>query len=154
MNPHLSAGLPAFLTKGAGMFSGLMLSQYTAGALVCENRILSHPAATGSIPAAADQEDFVSMGMTTALKTRQIIDNAQAVLAIELMAGAQAVDFRKPCKPGKGTQAAYDVIRKHVAHPRGGPAALRRHQQAQGGRRIRRDPRGRRSRRRDPGVTP
>jgi histidine ammonia-lyase len=116
MNPHLNVGLPAFLTKGAGMFSGLMLSQYTAGALVCENRILSHPAATGSIPAAADQEDFVSMGMTTALKTRQIIDNAQAVLAIELMAGAQAADFRKPHKPGKGTQAACDVVRKHVAH--------------------------------------
>ncbi len=115
MNPHLSAGLPAFLTKGAGMFSGLMLTQYTAGALVCENRILSHPAATGSIPAAADQEDFVSMGMTTALKTRQIIDNAQAVLAIELMAGAQALDFRKPLKPAPAIQAAYDVIRKHVA---------------------------------------
>jgi histidine ammonia-lyase len=116
MNPHLSVGLPAFLTKGAGMFSGMMLSQYTAGALICENRILSHPAATGSIPAAADQEDFVSMGMTTALKTRQILDNAQAVLAIELMAGAQAVDFRKPLKPGQGVQAAYDVVRRHVAH--------------------------------------
>ena len=116
MNPHLSMGLPAFLTKGAGMFSGLMLSQYTAGALVCENRILSHPAATGSIPAAADQEDFVSMGMTTALKTRQIIDNAQAVLAVEFMAGAQAIDFRKPIKPSKGVQAAYDVVRKYVDH--------------------------------------
>ena len=115
MNPHLSAGLPAFLTKGAGMFSGLMLSQYTAGALVCENRVLCHPAATGSIPAAADQEDFVSMGMTTALKTRQIIENAQAVLAIELIAGAQAVDLRKPARPSRGVQAAYDVIRKHVA---------------------------------------
>lgn len=114
MNPHLSAGLPAFLTRGAGMFSGLMLSQYTAGALVCENRILSHPAATGSIPAAADQEDFVSMGMTTALKTQQIIDNAQAVLAVELMAGAQAMDFRKPLEPGKGVKAAYEVIRKYV----------------------------------------
>ncbi len=116
MNPHLSMGLPAFLSKGAGMFSGLMLSQYTAGALVCENRILSHPAATGSIPAAADQEDFVSMGWTTALKTQQIIDNAQAVLAIEFMAGAQAVDFRQPIKPSKGIQAAYDVIRKYVEH--------------------------------------
>lgn len=114
MNPHLSMGLPAFLTKGAGMFSGLMLSQYTAGSLVCENRILSHPAATGSIPAAADQEDFVSMGMTSALKTQQIIDNAQAVLGIEMMAGAQAVDFRKPLRPSKGVQAAYEVIRKYV----------------------------------------
>ncbi|KPJ53130.1 phenylalanine ammonia-lyase [candidate division TA06 bacterium DG_24] len=116
MNPHLSMGLPAFLTKGAGMFAGLMLTQYTAGMLVCENRILSHPAATGSIPAAADQEDFVSMGMTTALKTRQILENANAVLAIELMAGAQALDFRKPLRPGRGVQAAYDVVRSHVDH--------------------------------------
>ncbi|MGB7294044.1 MAG: histidine ammonia-lyase [Candidatus Aminicenantales bacterium] len=116
MNQHLSVGLPAFLTKGAGMFSGLMLSQYTAGALVCENRVLCHPAATGSIPAAADQEDFVSMGWTTALKTRQIIDNAQAVLAIEMMAGAQAVDFRAPLKPSRGVQAAHEIIRKYVAH--------------------------------------
>ncbi len=115
MNPHLNAGLPAFLTRGAGMFSGLMLTQYTAGALVCENRVLSTPAATGSIPAAADQEDFVSMGMTTALKTRQILDNAQAVLAIELLAAAQAVDFRAPVKPGPAVAAAHAVIRKHVA---------------------------------------
>lgn len=114
MNPHLSIGLPAFLTKGAGMFSGLMLSQYTAGALICKNRILSHPAATGSIPVAADQEDFVSMGMASALKAQQIIDNAQAVLGIEMMAGAQAIDFRKPLKPSKGVKAAYDVIRKYV----------------------------------------
>jgi len=115
LNPHLNMGLPAFLTKGAGMFSGLMLTQYTAGALICENRVMSHPAATGSIPAAADQEDFVSMGWTTALKTAQIIDNAQAVLAIEFIAGAQALDFRKPLKPGKAIQAAYDVVRKYVA---------------------------------------
>ena len=114
MNPHLSMGLPAFLTKGAGMFSGLMLTQYTAGALVCENRVLSHPAATGSIPAAADQEDFVSMGMTTAIKTRQIIENAWYVVAIELMAAAQAFDFRFPVKPAPATQAAYEVIRSQV----------------------------------------
>jgi histidine ammonia-lyase len=114
MNPHLSMGLPAFLTKGAGMFSGLMLTQYTAGALVCENRVLSHPAATGSIPAAADQEDFVSMGMTTAIKTRQIIENAWYVVAIELMAAAQAFDFRFPVKPAPATQAAYEVVRSHV----------------------------------------
>jgi histidine ammonia-lyase len=114
MNPHLSMGLPAFLTKGAGMFSGLMLSQYTAGALVCENRVLSHPAATGSIPAAADQEDFVSMGTTTAIKTRQIIENSWFVVAIELMAAAQAFDFRAPTRSSPATQAAYEVIRKHV----------------------------------------
>jgi histidine ammonia-lyase len=114
LNPHLSVGLPAFLTKGAGMFSGLMLTQYTAGALVCENRVLSHPAATGSIPAAADQEDFVSMGMTTAIKTRQIIENAWYVVAIELMAAAQAFDFRAPVKPAPATQAAYEAVRRHV----------------------------------------
>ncbi len=114
MNPHLSVGLPAFLTKGAGMFSGLMLSQYTAGALIAENRILSAPAATLSIPAAADQEDFVSMGMTTAIKSRQILENAWTVVAIELMAAAQAFDFRAPAKPSKGCQAAFDVVRKHV----------------------------------------
>jgi len=114
VNPALSRGLPAFLTKGAGMFSGTMLTQYTAGALVCEDRVLSHPAATGSIPAAADQEDFVSMGMTTAIKTKQIIDNAYAVVAIEYLNAAQALEFRKPEKPGHGVQAAYDVIRKYV----------------------------------------
>ena len=96
------------------MFSGLMLSQYTAGALVAENRVLSHPAATGSIPAAADQEDFVSMGMTTAIKTRQIIENCWYVVAIELMAAAQAFDFRAPSKPSPAAQAAYEVIRQHV----------------------------------------
>lgn len=114
MNPHLSMGLPPFLTKGAGMFSGLMLSQYTAGALVCENRVLSHPAATGSIPAAADQEDFVSMGMTTAIKTREIIENAWYITAIELMAAAQAFDLRYPVRPSAASQAAYDVIRTYV----------------------------------------
>lgn len=94
LNPALSIGLPAFLTKGAGMFSGLMLSQYTADMLIVEQRILSMPASIQSIPAAADQEDFVSMGMNTALKTRQILDNAYGVLAIEFIAAAQALDFR------------------------------------------------------------
>jgi histidine ammonia-lyase len=115
LNRNLSAGLPAFLTKGAGMFSGLMLAQYTQGMLICEDRILSAPASIGSIPAAADQEDFVSMSFTAARKTRQILDNAWYVLAIELMAAAQAVEFRRPLKLGRGTDAAYDVIRRHVA---------------------------------------
>ena len=82
--------------------------------LVCEDRILSAPASIGSIPAAADQEDFVSMAFTSALKMRQILDNSWYVIAIELMAGAQAVEFRKPLKAGKGTQVAYDFVRKHV----------------------------------------
>jgi histidine ammonia-lyase len=114
LNPNLSCGLPAFLTKGAGMFSGLMLSQYTAGALVCESRILAAPAATGSIPAAADQEDFVSMGMTTALKTRQILDHSAGVIAIELMCAAQAFDFLGAEKASPGTKPIYDDIRALV----------------------------------------
>ncbi len=114
LNRNLSVGLPAFLTKGAGMFSGLMLTQYTQGMLICENRILSAPAATGSIPAAADQEDFVSMSFTSARKTSQILENAWFVIAIELLSGAQAVEFRKPLKLGTGTQVAYELIRRTV----------------------------------------
>ena len=114
-NPALSVGLPAFLTKGAGMFSGMMLSQYTADTLIVEQRILSMPASIQSIPAAADQEDFVSMGMNTALKNDQILDNAYGVLGIEFMAAAQALDFRD-FTPGKGVQAARQAIRKHVEH--------------------------------------
>jgi histidine ammonia-lyase len=97
------------------MFSGLMLTQYTQGMLICEDRILSAPASVGSIPAAADQEDFVSMSFTAALKMRQILDNAWYVIAIELMAAAQAVEFRPPLGLGAGTAAAYRVIREHVA---------------------------------------
>ena len=114
-NPALSVGLPAFLTKGAGMFSGMMLSQYTADSLIVEQRILSAPASIHSIPAAADQEDFVSMGMNTAIKNGQILDNAYGVLGIEFMAAAQALDFRE-FTPGKGVQTARQVIRKHVDH--------------------------------------
>jgi histidine ammonia-lyase len=112
-NPALSVGLPAFLTKGAGMFSGLMLSQYTADTLIVEQRILSTPASIQSIPAAADQEDFVSMGMNTAIKNAQIIDNAYGILGIEFMAAAQALDFREHTH-GKGVAKAKEVIRKYV----------------------------------------
>ncbi len=113
-NPALSVGLPPFLTKGAGMFSGLMLSQYTADTLIVEQRILSMPASVQSIPAAADQEDFVSMGMNTAIKNMQILDNAYGILGIEMMAAAQALDLRD-YKFGHGTTRARDVIRRHVA---------------------------------------
>ena len=112
-NPALSVGLPAFLTKGAGMFSGLMLSQYTADMLIVEQRILSTPASIQSIPAAADQEDFVSMGMNTAIKNFQILDNAYGILGIELMAAAQALDFRDYTF-GTGVTKAKEVIRKYI----------------------------------------
>jgi len=114
-NPALSVGLPAFLTPNPGLFSGMMLSQYTADTLIVEQRLLSAPAVTQSIPAAADQEDFVSMGMNTAIKTRQILDNAHGVVGIELMAAAQALDFRDHSF-GQGVEAARKVIRRHVAH--------------------------------------
>lgn len=115
LNPALSVGLPAFLTKGAGMFSGLMLSQYTADSLIVEQRILSTPASIQSIPAAADQEDFVSMGMNTAIKNAQILDNAYGILGIEFIAAAQALDFRE-FKNGTGVRAAKNTVRKYVAH--------------------------------------
>lgn len=114
-NPALSVGLPAFLTKGAGMFSGMMLSQYTADMLIVEQRMLSAPASIQSIPAAADQEDFVSMGMNTAIKNHQIVDNSYGILGIEFMAAAQALDFRD-FSPGLGVQAAHRVIRNYVTH--------------------------------------
>lgn len=114
LNPALSVGLPAFLTKGAGMFSGMMLSQYTADTLIAEQRILSNPASIQSIPAAADQEDFVSMGMNTAIKNAQILDNAYGVLGIEFMAAAQALDFRE-FTPGLGVRKAKEIIRRHIA---------------------------------------
>lgn len=114
-NPALSVGLPAFLTKGAGMFSGMMLSQYTADSLIVEQRILSTPASVMSIPAAADQEDFVSMGMNTALKNAQILDNAYGILGIEFMAAAQALDLRE-FQPGNGVSTAKNVIRNHIKY--------------------------------------
>jgi histidine ammonia-lyase len=114
-NPALSVGLPPFLTRGAGLMSGMMLSQYTADTLIVEQRMLSAPASIASIPAAADQEDFVSMGMNTAIKNRQILENAYGVLGIEFMAAAQALDFRE-FQPGRGVSTARAVVRRHVEH--------------------------------------
>lgn len=113
LNPALSQGLPAFLTKDPGFYSGLMLSQYTADTLIVEQRILSTPASIQSIPAAADQEDFVSMGMNTVWKNNQILDNAYAILGIEFMAAAQALDFRG-FRTGKGVEIAKQIVREYV----------------------------------------
>src|SRR5574340_1843930 len=104
-NPALSQGLPDFLAHEPGFYSGLMLSQYTADHLIVEQRILSTPASIQSIPAAADQEDFVSMGMNTAIKNGQILDNAYGVLGIELGAAAEALDVLE-CEPGRGVAKA------------------------------------------------
>ncbi len=114
-NPALSSGLPPFLTEKPGLHSGLMVAQYTACALVAETRILSHPAANQSIPAAADQEDFVSMGMTTTQKTKKILDNCYGVLAIEMIAAAQALDIRG-IEPSPVISAVLDCIREKIPH--------------------------------------
>jgi histidine ammonia-lyase len=113
LNPALSVGLPPFLSTNPGKFSGMMLSQYTADMLIVEQRILSAPAYVQSIPAAADQEDFVSMGMNTALKNCQILDNAYGIVGIELMAAAQALDIRK-FNNGNGVKKALEIIRQNI----------------------------------------
>lgn len=113
VNPSLS-NLPAFLAKNSGLNSGFMIAQVTSAALVAESRILSHPASVDSIPSSAGREDHVSMGMTAALKARQVAGFTQSCLAIEVLAAAQALDFRQPHKAGQGPQAAYELVRRHV----------------------------------------
>jgi len=110
-------GLPAFLIppEQAGLSSGFMIPQYTAAALVSENSALAHPASVDSIPTSANQEDHVSMGSIAVRKCRDIITNAERVLAIEFLTAAQALDFRKPLNPGVGTKAAYDLLRTRVS---------------------------------------
>lgn len=115
LNPALS-GLPDFLVEGKGLNSGLMVAQYTAAALCSENKTFAHPASVDTISVSADQEDFVSMAPGAAFTAREIIKNVGAVIAIEMMCAAQAMDFKKPLKPGKGTMAAYKEVRKVVTH--------------------------------------
>lgn len=117
VNPSLS-GLPPFLAKNPGLNSGFMIAQVTSAALVAESRILSHPASVDSIPSSAGREDHVSMGMTAALKARQVAEHARHVLAIELLVASQALDFREPAKtaPGAGVAAAHQLIRSRVPH--------------------------------------
>src|SRR3954449_1426388 len=111
VNPSLSDGLPAFLTTDGGLNSGFMIPQYVAAALVSENKSLCHPASVDSIPTSAGQEDHVSMGNAAGLKAWQVLANAERALAIELLAGAQAVEFLAPLQPGAGVAAARAQIR-------------------------------------------
>ncbi|OAT81233.1 histidine ammonia-lyase [Desulfotomaculum copahuensis] len=113
LDPAIS-GLPAFLTKHGGLNSGLMLTQYTAAALVSENKVLASPACVDSIPTSANQEDHVSMGPVSARKARRIIANVQQILAIQLLCAAQAVDLGQKRKMGRGTARAYEVIRAEI----------------------------------------
>jgi histidine ammonia-lyase len=111
---HNLSEMPSFLIERSGLHSGFMITQYTAAALVSENKVLSHPASTDSIPTSAGQEDHVSMGTIAARKARQILENVGYVVAIELLCAAQGIDFQKPLKAGVGVQKAYTLIRKHI----------------------------------------
>jgi histidine ammonia-lyase len=111
VNPALSEGLPPFLAQGAGLNSGFMMPQVTAAALVSENKVLAHPASVDSITTSGNKEDYVSMGMTAAIKLKRIVENTRNVLAIEAMAVAQAIDFLAPLKTSKRGQVAHAAIR-------------------------------------------
>jgi histidine ammonia-lyase len=111
VNPSLSEGLPPFLTSDGGLNSGFMIPQYVAAALVSENKVLAHPASVDSIPTSAGQEDHVSMGNASALKALQVLANAERALAIELLAGAQGVEFLAPLEPGVGVRATRAFVR-------------------------------------------
>jgi histidine ammonia-lyase len=113
LDPKLNGGLPAFLVKGSGLNSGFMITQYTAAALVSENKVLAHPACVDSIPTSANQEDHVSMRPISSRKCAEILNNATAVVAIELYLAMQALDFRE-LKPGAAIQLAKEFVRKSV----------------------------------------
>jgi histidine ammonia-lyase len=106
--------LPPFLSPQPGLNSGFMLAQVTAAALTSENKVLSHPASVDSIPTSGNQEDHVSMGMGAALKLKPILSNTENILAIELLCGAQGVDFHRPLQPGAGCRRTLRLIRQHV----------------------------------------
>lgn len=115
LDPARNNGLPAFLVPESGLNSGFMLAQYTAASLVSECKVLAHPASVDSIASSAGQEDHVSMGMTAARHLRQVVANAEVVLALEALAAAQALDLRAPLRPAGPTAAARDAIRARVA---------------------------------------
>jgi histidine ammonia-lyase len=112
VNPSLSEGLPPFLTLEGGLNSGFMIPQYVAAALVSENKSLCHPASVDSIPTSAGQEDHVSMGNAAGLKALQVLANSERALAIELLAGAQAIEFLAPLEPGPGVRATHGALRE------------------------------------------
>ena len=114
MDPSTSDHLPAFLTPNGGLNSGRMMAQVTAAALVSENKTLAHPACVDSIPTSANKEDFVSMGAFAALKAREVVGNVLRVVAIELLCGAQGLEFRGGLRPGRGVAAAHDFIRESI----------------------------------------
>jgi histidine ammonia-lyase len=112
---HLS-GLPTVLSEAPGLRSGLMITQYTAAALVNEMQTLAHPSSVDSIPTGANQEDHVSMGATGALHLAEVVDRTETVLAIEALCAAQGLDFRAPMRPGPGVARAHDALRLRIPH--------------------------------------
>jgi histidine ammonia-lyase len=115
VNPDLNEDLPPFLTPTPGISSGFMMMQVTAVALLNEAKVLAHPASVDNVPTDGGKEDHVSMGMTAANKLRQIVANAEMLLAIELITAAQGLDYRAPLQPGKGVKIAYTIVRGHVS---------------------------------------
>ncbi len=114
LDPERSSGLPAFLADSPGLNSGYMLTQYTAAALVAENRVLSHPASVENIPTSGSQEDHVSMGWGAARKLWSVLDNTARVIAVELLCACQGIEHRRPLQPGVGTAAALAAVRARV----------------------------------------
>jgi len=114
VNPDLSYGLPAFLARKPGLQSGMMIAQVAAASLLNEAKVLAHPASIDNVPTSAGKEDHVSMGMTSAVKLRSIVQNAENLLAIELLAGAEALEHRRPLKGGAGVERAYATVRKYA----------------------------------------
>jgi histidine ammonia-lyase len=115
LNPDINEGLPAFLSPNAGLSSGFMIAQIVAAALINECQVLAHPSSTGSIPTSGGKEDHVSMGMTGALKLRQIVENAERIVGIEMMCAAQGVEFRRPLRPSREIEKAHVAVRTVVA---------------------------------------
>ena len=113
VDSHLS-GLPPFLTEHSGLQSGMMLLQYTAAALASENKLYAHPASTDSIPTSANQEDHNSMGQTSALKARRVLENVRRIIGVEYLCAAQGLEFLKPLRPGIGPRLAHRVIRRGI----------------------------------------
>jgi histidine ammonia-lyase len=114
INPDINEGLPPFLSDTPGVSSGLMIAHVAAAALLNEAKVLAHPASVDSVPTSGGKEDHVSMGMTSALKLRQVVENAERVLAIEMMTAAQGLDYRLPLKPAREIEKAKTVVRNHV----------------------------------------
>jgi histidine ammonia-lyase len=102
--------------RETGLNSGFMIPQYTAAALVSENKVLCHPASVDSIPTSLGQEDHVSMGSISAVKLLQVFENVETVLAIEILTAAQALDYRSPLRPGRGIEAAHRLVRVRIPH--------------------------------------